>query len=108
MAVAAPTAPAQPQPEAAPTRDRQTTHRTHGLVAWKRAALAVRADGYDRVIRELARVRALGGPGVDSRSVFLLAHAYVASGQWQGKAGGYNLHERLRAGWPIRVDGRFR
>lgn len=31
--------------------------------------------------------------------------AYLASGQWRGKAGGYNLAERLAAGWPITYDG---
>jgi septum formation protein len=31
--------------------------------------------------------------------------AYIRSGQWQGKAGGYNLSERIEAGWPIRCDG---
>lgn len=30
---------------------------------------------------------------------------YVASGAWQGKAGGYNLAERLAAGWPIVYEG---
>jgi septum formation protein len=30
---------------------------------------------------------------------------YVASGQWRGKAGGYNLEERLEAGWPIECEG---
>ncbi len=30
---------------------------------------------------------------------------YVHSGQWRGKAGGYNLAERIDAGWPIRCDG---
>lgn len=30
---------------------------------------------------------------------------YVASGQWRGKAGAYNLAERLDAGWPIEYDG---
>jgi septum formation protein len=30
---------------------------------------------------------------------------YVASGAWRGKAGGYNLAERIAAGWPIRCDG---
>jgi septum formation protein len=30
---------------------------------------------------------------------------YVASGQWRGKAGAYNLEERLDAGWPIECDG---
>lgn len=30
---------------------------------------------------------------------------YVASGEWQGKAGAYNLAERLSAGWPITFQG---
>ncbi|MEO0483398.1 MAG: Maf family protein [Planctomycetota bacterium] len=30
---------------------------------------------------------------------------YVASGAWRGKAGGYNLRERIDAGWPIEFDG---
>lgn len=31
--------------------------------------------------------------------------AYAATGQWQGKAGGYNLSERVADGWPIVVAG---
>jgi septum formation protein len=31
--------------------------------------------------------------------------AYVASGLWRGKAGGYNLEERLGAGWPLEFEG---
>lgn len=30
---------------------------------------------------------------------------YVASGDWAGKAGAYNLRERITAGWPIRFEG---
>ncbi len=30
---------------------------------------------------------------------------YVATGQWKGKAGAYNLSERLAAGWPITYEG---
>ncbi len=30
---------------------------------------------------------------------------YLAGGQWHGKAGGYNLRERLEAGWPITFAG---
>lgn len=30
---------------------------------------------------------------------------YVSTGGWRGKAGGYNLSERLEAGWPIEVSG---
>jgi predicted house-cleaning NTP pyrophosphatase (Maf/HAM1 superfamily) len=29
----------------------------------------------------------------------------VDSGQWAGKAGAYNLSERLEAGWPIEYEG---
>ncbi len=32
-------------------------------------------------------------------------HRYIASGDWRGKAGGYNLADRLAAGWPIVVEG---
>ena len=31
--------------------------------------------------------------------------AYLDSNQWQGKAGAYNITERLAAGWPIQFDG---
>ena len=30
---------------------------------------------------------------------------YVQTGAWRGKAGGYNLSERLAEGWPITVEG---
>ncbi len=30
---------------------------------------------------------------------------YASSGLWRGKAGAYNLAERLEAGWPIEHDG---
>lgn len=30
---------------------------------------------------------------------------YIESNAWQGKAGAYNLRERLEAGWPIECDG---
>lgn len=30
---------------------------------------------------------------------------YLASGLWRGKAGAYNLSERIEAGWPIRFTG---
>jgi septum formation protein len=32
-------------------------------------------------------------------------NSYLDSGQWRGKAGAYNLAERLQAGWPIKVEG---
>ena len=31
--------------------------------------------------------------------------SYVATGDWQGKAGAYNFSEREAAGWPIRCEG---
>lgn len=31
--------------------------------------------------------------------------AYLASGQWRGKAGAYNLRERMDAGWPLECLG---
>ncbi len=30
---------------------------------------------------------------------------YLSTGQWDGKAGAYNLSERIEAGWPITFDG---
>lgn len=30
---------------------------------------------------------------------------YIAGDGWKGKAGAYNLSERIAAGWPIRVEG---
>jgi septum formation protein len=30
---------------------------------------------------------------------------YIASERWKGKAGAYNLHERIAAGWPITFQG---
>lgn len=32
-------------------------------------------------------------------------NAYVNTDGWRGKAGAYNLHERLDAGWPISYEG---
>ncbi|MBC02391.1 MAG: hypothetical protein CMJ34_03675 [Phycisphaerae bacterium] len=31
--------------------------------------------------------------------------SYIDSGEWRGKAGGYNLVDRQAAGWPVRCDG---
>jgi septum formation protein len=48
---------------------------------------------------------------VDAASVEIAAvdqrliDAYLDSGEWEGKAGGYNLADRLAAGWPIRCQG---
>ncbi len=42
------------------------------------------------------RVGRLGADAID---------AYVASGEWMGKAGAYNLEDRRDAGWDIRCNG---
>ena len=34
-----------------------------------------------------------------------LLEEYLASGLWRGKAGAYNLTERVEAGWPLEWDG---
>lgn len=31
--------------------------------------------------------------------------AYLDSEEWRGKAGGYNLADRIAAGWPISIEG---
>lgn len=61
---------------------------------------------------------AIVGPGGGERELFFDSavvtwgdvgeaeiEAYVDSGAWRGKAGGYNLRERLEAGWPIACEG---
>lgn len=77
------------------------------------------AGGEHRVITGVAVVRA-GPGGVQVAWRDLLCDAatvrvgpidageierYVESGAWEGKAGGYNLSERLEAGWPIEFEG---
>ncbi|MGP1309443.1 MAG: Maf family protein [Phycisphaerales bacterium] len=46
--------------------------------------------------RATVRVGEIGAERVDQ---------YLASGDWRGKAGAYNLEERLAAGWPIEYQG---
>jgi septum formation protein len=48
------------------------------------------------VDRATVRVGSLDKASVDD---------YLASGQWRGKAGAYNLVERIAAGWPITFEG---
>lgn len=62
-------------------------------------AALVDADAGSRILFvDVAHVRVgeIGETGIEE---------YVRSGLWRGKAGAYNLSERLAAGWPIRVDG---
>ncbi len=60
--------------------------------------VALVRDGTRRVFADVARVRV--GEVTDDQ-----IDAYLASGDWRGKAGAYNLSERRDAGWPIEVDG---
>lgn len=48
------------------------------------------------VDRATVRVGMLTDPQIDQ---------YVATNAWHGKAGGYNLRERMDAGWPIEFTG---
>lgn len=54
--------------------------------------------GREDLFADLARVR-VGRVPADE------IDAYVASGEWRGKAGAYNLVERIEAGWPIEYEG---
>lgn len=61
--------------------------------------VCVLAPGRPRIIfADTARVRVGELPGA-------LIDEYIASGGWRGKAGAYNLSERLAAGWPIEFEG---
>lgn len=59
---------------------------------------AVDVDGRRHMFVDVARV-ALGA--IDDAAI----DAYVATGSWRGKAGGYNYAERVAAGWPMSCDG---
>jgi septum formation protein len=75
--------------------------------------LAMRDDEHD-VVTGVALVDARTGRRdlfVD-RARVLVGHLaddeierYLATGAWRGKAGGYNLSERVAAGWPVACEG---
>ena len=82
--------------------------------AHAQAMLSALRDSTHRTISGVCLVRLADGERmlfVDEAEVYIgkLSDAeireYVESGQWQGKAGGYNLTERIDAGWPIRCKG---
>lgn len=56
------------------------------------------ATGTRRLFCDSARVRV---GDVSDEAI----ETYIESGQWRGKAGAYNLSERIAAGWPIHCDG---
>jgi septum formation protein len=68
---------------------------THRIVT---AVVLRPAEGEPVTLVDDATVHVGDVPGPD-------LERYVASGDWAGKAGGYNLAERWAAGWPIRVEG---
>jgi len=72
------------------------------------------SDGSHDVVTGVA----LLDPATGRRSIFVdraavnvghlsdcMIAAYLATGAWQGKAGGYNLRERLVDGWPLEYAG---
>lgn len=80
----------------------------------------------ERIVRRLSRGRhevvtgvAVLEPRTGRRELFVdrasvnvgdlsddMVRDYIASGQWAGKAGAYNLSERIAGGWPIEYVGR--
>ena len=82
--------------------------------AHAQAMLSALCDSAHRTISGVCLVRLADGERmlfVDEADVYIgklsdeAIREYVQSGQWQGKAGGYNLTERIDAGWPIRCEG---
>ncbi len=61
-------------------------------------ALVAPGSGRRRLFVDRSRVRVGSIPDDRVRS-------YVAGSGWRGKAGAYNIAERLAAGWPIEFDG---
>jgi len=70
--------------------------REHDVVTG--VAMCSTEQGERLIFVDRARVR-VGRIGEDAIS------AYVASGSWRGKAGAYNLEERMEAGWPLTCLG---
>jgi septum formation protein len=74
----------------------QLADREHDVLTG--VALLCPVTGRREIFTDRATVRV---GRLDARSV----DEYLASGQWRGKAGAYNLRERIAAGWPITFDG---
>jgi septum formation protein len=62
------------------------------------AAIAPVSAPVRRIFTDTARVR-LGSLSDEQ------IRAYIASGAWEGKAGGYNYREAVAAGWPLTCEG---
>lgn len=78
---------------------RSFVNRSHRVITGV-ALLVIDAHGA-RVIDSFADTATVWfGPITDAQ-----LHEYLATGDWRGKAGGYNLFDRQAGGWPIRVEG---
>ena len=71
-------------------------NRSHGVTT---GVCLLRADGSERCLFTDTASVTLGHLSDDQVS------SYLATGDWQGKAGGYNLMERVEAGWPLEWTG---
>lgn len=80
---------------------RAFANREHEVVTGV-ALLRVERSGVEEGSRVLFADRALVRMGHLSESEL---EKYIASGAWQGKAGGYNIAERMQAGWDISFVG---
>ncbi len=77
-----------------------------------RAILRLLRGGTHRVITAAVLVHAMGEDWVVDETEVEVGwiedediEAYLETGMWRGKAGAYNLIERIEAGWPIRHSG---
>lgn len=70
-----------------------TRHEVLTGVAMVEPARGTRSVFFDRAVVDVGEI---GEAAIE---------AYVASGEWRGKAGGYNLLDRVDAGWPITWAG---
>lgn len=69
---------------------------THGVIT----GIALLAPGMDAPVTFADEARVTLG-----RLNRVQLDDYLDRGQWQGKAGAYNLFDRQAAGWPLRVEG---
>jgi septum formation protein len=90
--------------------------REHGVVSGVALISTGRTDGEPDYEEERSKIQLCNPRGsrllfADSAVVRMgnLSHdvleEYLASGEWRGKAGGYNLLDRIEAGWPLTYEG---
>ncbi|MFN3168551.1 MAG: Maf family protein [Phycisphaeraceae bacterium] len=78
---------------------RMFVNRDHRVITGV-ALLTIDADGGQTLDAFADAATVSFGPVDDAQ-----LEAYLATDEWRGKAGGYNLFDRQRAGWPITVVG---